>query len=85
MGLPANYRDPRTKNMPDKAYEKISPEKLYAATGNQIMPINTLFQLMAEDNNDAKLMLFMPDLFAYALCGAKTQIKQSPPPRKCLI
>lgn len=22
MGLPANYRDPRTKNMPDKAYEK---------------------------------------------------------------
>ena len=71
MGLPANYRDPRTKNMPDKAYEKIAPEKLYAATGNQIMPINTLFQLMAEDNNGASLMLFMPDLFAYALCGAK--------------
>lgn len=49
------------------------------------MPINTLFQLMAEDNNGASLMLFMPDLFAYALCGAKMQIKQSPPPRKCLI
>ena len=73
VGLPANYRDSRTNGMPEKVFEKISPDKLYSATGNQIMAINTLFQLMAEDcNPQAKTMLFMPDLFSWALCGSKT-------------
>ena len=48
MSLPTNYRDPRTNGMPEKVFQQISPEKLYMATGNQIMPINTLFQLLTE-------------------------------------
>ena len=74
MSLPVNYRDPRTKGVPEKAFRRISPEKLYMATGNQIMPINTLFQLMAESGKslESKTMLFMPDLFAWALCGSRT-------------
>ena len=74
MSLPTNYRDPRTNGVPEKVFEKISPEKLYRATGNQIMPINTLFQLMTEKDKalESKTMLFMPDLFAWVLCGSHT-------------
>ena len=49
VGLPVNYRDSRTFGMPEKVFGMISPDKLYSSTGNQIMAINTLFQLMAED------------------------------------
>ena len=74
MSLPTNYRDPRTNGMPEKVFQQISPEKLYISTGNQIMNINTLFQLMAEKGRrlESKTMLFMPDLFAWALCGSHT-------------
>ncbi len=71
MGLPINYRDTRTQGMPEKIFEKIASSDLYKATGNQIMPINTLFQLTAEDKK-AKTLLFMPDLFVWALCGDKS-------------
>lgn len=72
LGLPTNYRDPRTEGMPQKLFERISPYALYRATGNQIMPINTLFQLAAETKREAATLLFMPDLFVWALCGNKS-------------
>ena len=74
MSLPTNYRDPRTNGVPEQVFRKIAPEKLYHATGNQIMPINTLFQLMTEKGKrlESTCMLFMPDLFAWALCGSRT-------------
>ncbi len=72
VSLPVCYRDERTKDMPKKVFESISKSKLYELTGNQIMPINTLFQLCSEKIDNADTFLFMPDLFAYSLCGAKT-------------
>lgn len=75
MGLPTNYRDTRTEGMPERIFEKISPYDLYRSTGNQIMPINTLFQLTAEEKKSAKTLLFMPDLFVWALCGNKSAEK----------
>lgn len=72
IALPTNYRDTRTNGVPQKIFEKISPVALYTATGNQIMPINTLFQLTAEQGKNAKTLLFMPDLFAFALSGNKS-------------
>lgn len=72
IGLPVHYRDTRTNGMPDKIFKKISPYDLYKATGNQIMPINTLFQLTAEKKRNAKTLLFMPDLFVWALCGDRS-------------
>lgn len=74
---PVHYRDNRTEGMTETAEEILPVADLYAATGCQIMPINTLFQLMAVQKQQpelwkkAKRMLFMPDLFAYALCGAQ--------------
>ena len=38
MILPTNYRDPRTNGVPEQVFRKIAPEKLYHATGYQIMP-----------------------------------------------
>lgn len=65
---PVHYRDTRTDSAPEKVFEKISPKELYEETGNQIMPINTLFQLTCEEESNADKLLFMPDLFAYYLC-----------------
>lgn len=75
LGLPVHYRDTRTNGIPQKIFEKISPFDLYKATGNQIMNINTLFQLAAEDKKNAEALLFMPDLFIWALGGSKAAEK----------
>lgn len=74
VSLPTNYRDERTNHVPEKFFEKMPPQALYKATGNQIMAINTLFQLLTEegDRRNADAMLFMPDLFAWSLCGSRT-------------
>ena len=69
---PYHYRDERTKDALSKAFEKINPDELYAETGNQIMNINTLFQIISDENlGKADKLLFMPDLFAYLLTGKK--------------
>lgn len=70
---PVHYRDERTLGVVEKAGEIMNPDELYRATGNQIMNINTLFQLIADDNKGkAQKLLFMPDLFAFVLTGNKT-------------
>lgn len=74
---PVHYRDTRTNGMPEKLFGqgRLDKETLYKNTGNQIMAINTLFQLMAlketkpELLSRAKTLLFMPDLLAYRLTG----------------
>ena len=69
---PYHYRDERTKNALEAAFGKISADELYAGTGNQIMNINTLFQLISDDSlQKADKLLFMPDLFSYLLTGQK--------------
>lgn len=69
---PYHYRDSRTESVLETAFEKISRDELYAETGNQVMGINTLFQLLCDDNLQlADKLLFMPDLFGYLLTGEK--------------
>lgn len=73
---PVHYRDGRTLGVVKQAETILCAEKLYAATGNQIMQLNTLFQLIAMQNSQpdmlekAKKLIFMPDLFAYMLSGS---------------
>lgn len=75
LSAPVHYRDTRTNGIPERVFPRMGKEELYRNTGNQIMPINTLFQLMAlkeqqpEQFEQAKTLLFMPDLFAYVLTG----------------
>ena len=69
---PYHYRDERTKDALLKAYSKLSADEIYNETGNQIMNINTLFQLLSDENLEkADKLLFMPDLFSYLLTGKK--------------
>ena len=74
-GRPRSYRDPYTAGIPEKVFEKIPRETLYARTGIQIMDFNTIFQLYARtEASDADLaaaqhILFMPDLISYLLTG----------------
>ena len=69
---PYHYRDERTQDALTKAFSKISADEIYEETGNQIMNINTLFQLISDGNlAKADKLLFMPDLFAYLLTGQK--------------
>ena len=69
---PFHYRDNRTAGALAKAEKIMTSKELYAHTGNQIMNINTLFQLICDDNlTKAKTLLFMPDLFTFLLCGKK--------------
>jgi rhamnulokinase len=45
---PFCYRDRRTAESLLEVHTRISPERLYALTGIQILPINTLYQLFAD-------------------------------------
>ncbi len=70
VARPTHYRDERTGGMVEKVTAKVPAAELYAQTGCQIMALNTLFQLAAEQKHGHTL-LFMPDLFAYMLSGVK--------------
>jgi rhamnulokinase len=73
LGNPVHYRDQRTTGVAERVAESIAPEKLYGRTGVQMLPINTIFQLVAARSSAAMAAaahaLLIPDLFNYWLCG----------------
>jgi rhamnulokinase len=75
LGNPFHYRDARTDGVMDRAFRVVPRDEVFAATGIQFMPFNTVFQLfsMVEAKPEllaaAKTMLFMPDLFNYLFTG----------------
>jgi rhamnulokinase len=74
LGLPFHYRDERTSDeVLARAHELVGREELYARTGIQIMPINTVYQLMAERGSGAaqvaERIAFIPDLINLWLTG----------------
>lgn len=77
LGNPYHYRDRRTEGIPRHVDQRIPPERLYAQTGMQRLPFNTLYQLVSmQQRNDPQLaaaetLLLMPDLFHYWLTGKK--------------
>lgn len=77
---PHHYRDPRTRTMMDAAFARVSRDRIYARTGIQFMPLNTLYQLLADLHapghplKRAARLLFIPDLLNYWLTGiARTE------------
>ena len=75
MREPYSYRDPHTRNAMEQYFRLVPKETVYAKTGIQFMPFNTLFQLSAmRHSNDAVLakadkILFIPDALVYMLTG----------------
>ena len=70
---PLSYRDGRAADHVTVALRRVPADELYAATGIQLLPINTLFQLLAAEENveRAETMLLIPDLLAYWLTGER--------------
>lgn len=77
LGLPRAYRDGQTKNIPEEFFRIIPRRDVYDRTGIQIMDFNSLYQLYALHKNgaiakqEAKSILFIPDLINYWLTGIK--------------
>jgi rhamnulokinase len=75
LGNPVHYRDARTQGVVEKTLEGVRPERLYASTGLQLLPFNTIFQLIAARGSPAldaaETLLLIPDLLAYWLTGER--------------
>ena len=72
---PRHYRDPRTHGMMEKTFAVVPRQEIFAQTGIQFLPLNTLYQLHAMKLAEspaleiAARLVFMPDLFNYWLTG----------------
>ncbi|MHB9857344.1 rhamnulokinase [Streptomyces sp. YIM S03343] len=73
LGNPVHYRDARTEGVAEKVWASVPPAELYAATGLQHAPFNTLYQLLAARSTaqfaHARRLLLIPDLLSYWLTG----------------
>ncbi|MGI1692144.1 rhamnulokinase [Thermoanaerobacter uzonensis] len=74
---PVHYRDSRTNGVLEIIENVIPFEEIYKITGIQFLEFNTIFQLYVDLKsrkellNEAKTLLFMPDLFNFYLTGEK--------------
>ncbi len=77
IGRTYGYRDGRTEGMDEEVYRLIPEEELYARTGIQKQPFNTIYQLMAVKKQEpqhmeaAQSFLMLPDYFHFLLTGNK--------------
>ena len=75
---PYHYRDRRTSGVMEAVFERVSRERIYAATGIQFLPINTIYQLYAACRatpsliDAARALVTIPDLVNYWLTGELT-------------
>jgi rhamnulokinase len=75
LGNPVHYRDRRTEGMIDHVARRIAQRELFATTGIQFVPFNSLYQLVSLALRDApelrvaERFLMIPDLIHYWLTG----------------
>ncbi|WP_030717134.1 rhamnulokinase family protein [Streptomyces griseus] len=73
LSAPVHYRDTRTDDVPEQVWQTVPAEQLYARTGIQHAPFNTLYQLVAAQRTAqasiASRLLLIPDLITYWLTG----------------
>ena len=71
---PICYRDDRTADIMERVFAAVPRLEIYARTGIQFMPFNTLFQLAAHARaglpEGAAHLLLVPDFCHHHLCGA---------------
>lgn len=75
VGNPFHYRDDRSLSGVEKVHSLIDPADLYDVNGLQHLPFNTLFQLVADQDNGlldrVDRILLIPDLLNYWLTGSQ--------------
>ncbi len=75
LGNPVHYRDERTRGQMEEAFHRVPRAEIFAQTGIQFMPINTLYQLLALVRGGspaleaASQLLTIPDLLNFWLSG----------------
>ncbi len=75
LSLPHHYRDGRTDGPYAAALKSPGPEVIFAETGIQFMPFNSLYQLMADQEQSPALLkivdrfLTVADYFHFLFCG----------------
>lgn len=75
LGNPFHYRDARTEGMLARAFTRVPKDELYAVTGIQFLPFNSVYMLLSLEGTGlldaARTFLTIPDLFNFWLCGVK--------------
>jgi rhamnulokinase len=75
LANPLSYRDGRGAQYVGEALRRVPAEDIYATTGIQFQPFNTVFQLLALEATSgldrAEELLLIPDLLAYWLTGER--------------
>ncbi len=75
LGNPVHYRDSRTDGVADRLHARLPAAELYATAGVQVLPFNTIYQLVAAAGTPqlaaATGLLLVPDLLGYWLTGAR--------------
>ncbi|SEG90423.1 rhamnulokinase [Nonomuraea solani] len=71
LGNPVHYRDDRTAGVSERVAASVGAASLYEVSGLQVLPFNTLYQLLADRLDDAATMLLVPDLIGYWLTGER--------------
>ena len=77
VAQPSHYRDPRTQGMLDYACSLVPKQEIFEQTGIQFMELNTLYQLLAMQKQNPKLLavadsfLMMPDFFHWLMSGSR--------------
>lgn len=72
LGLPSHYRDERHEGGVEAVHERLDAAELYARSGLQHLPFNTVFQFAADPSLQlAQRALLIPDLLGYWLTGVE--------------
>jgi rhamnulokinase len=72
---PVCYRDHRTDDVMARVFDLVPRDEIFDRTGNQFLPINTIFQLAAHADHipaQASRLLMIPDLVNFCLTGRRT-------------
>ena len=89
IGEPYSYRDDRTLPIVEVAAARMAPERLYALTGCQAVPINTLYQLLADQqpvaSDGANRFQMIPELLPSGSQESPAPTRRSPRRRSSLI
>jgi len=74
LGAPVHYRDGRTDGVAETVNASLGVDSLYQRSGLQILPFNTIYQLVAARDTAAyraaSSLLLVPDLIGYWLTGS---------------
>ncbi|MFE4229452.1 rhamnulokinase family protein [Arthrobacter sp. NPDC056886] len=71
VAAPFSYRDDRSRAVVARVHQELDPARLYATTGLQFLPFNSIYQLATEAGLDGLQALLIPDLIGFLLTGRR--------------